>query len=365
MPGKAVGRVAAGLPWLCPNTNSLICLAEAPAGLARPFAAGPDVGLLAFLLRHTPLTAAPPSPLFSEQALTAAVLPETAAAYLSETAVGWVDSASAAATACRPFATLGAAFARRLAAHTNRGCPERAAVLVALAPLGWLAVAAADALAADAVLNDPDVSPTAAVQAAAWGFDQNAITRRLAHRWRLPDWAATALGSFALSLGAVRLVASDVSLFVLAQFAVLETERRTRTLGLTESADRAELLRELRITDPTVEELWQASGADAEARPTAVPTLDQNPRAAPLLANLLRLAGESRRRNGAALVLRLEDRMDSLHAAVKRAAADAEIRARDAKLTALAELAAGAGHEINNPLAIISGHAQRLARTEP
>ncbi|MDR0337195.1 MAG: hypothetical protein LBI18_08910, partial [Planctomycetaceae bacterium] len=32
------------------------------------------------------------------------------------------------------------------------------------------------------------------------------------------------------------------------------------------------------------------------------------------------------------------------------------------KLDALAEFAAGAGHEINNPLAIISGHAQLLLR---
>ena len=32
------------------------------------------------------------------------------------------------------------------------------------------------------------------------------------------------------------------------------------------------------------------------------------------------------------------------------------------KLDALAEFAAGAGHEINNPLAIIAGHAQRLLR---
>ena len=32
------------------------------------------------------------------------------------------------------------------------------------------------------------------------------------------------------------------------------------------------------------------------------------------------------------------------------------------KLDALAEFAAGAGHEINNPLAIISGHARRLLR---
>jgi signal transduction histidine kinase len=42
----------------------------------------------------------------------------------------------------------------------------------------------------------------------------------------------------------------------------------------------------------------------------------------------------------------------------------ADARVHDAKLTALAEFAAGAGHEINNPLAVISGNAQRLLRTE-
>ena len=37
---------------------------------------------------------------------------------------------------------------------------------------------------------------------------------------------------------------------------------------------------------------------------------------------------------------------------------------RDAKLAALAEFAAGAGHEINNPLATISGYAQLLLKDE-
>ena len=36
----------------------------------------------------------------------------------------------------------------------------------------------------------------------------------------------------------------------------------------------------------------------------------------------------------------------------------------DSKLRALAEFAAGAGHEINNPVATIAGHAQRLLREE-
>ena len=41
-----------------------------------------------------------------------------------------------------------------------------------------------------------------------------------------------------------------------------------------------------------------------------------------------------------------------------------EARLRDAKLAALAEFAAGAGHEINNPVATILGRAQQLLRDE-
>lgn len=43
---------------------------------------------------------------------------------------------------------------------------------------------------------------------------------------------------------------------------------------------------------------------------------------------------------------------------------DFEIRLRDAKLAALAEFAAGAGHEINNPVATIVGRAQQLLQVE-
>jgi len=41
-----------------------------------------------------------------------------------------------------------------------------------------------------------------------------------------------------------------------------------------------------------------------------------------------------------------------------------EARLRDAKLAALAEFAAGAGHEINNPVATILGRAQQLLKDE-
>ncbi len=46
------------------------------------------------------------------------------------------------------------------------------------------------------------------------------------------------------------------------------------------------------------------------------------------------------------------------------ALADFDERLSQAKLAALAEFAAGAGHEINNPLAIISGRVQLLLRDE-
>jgi len=53
---------------------------------------------------------------------------------------------------------------------------------------------------------------------------------------------------------------------------------------------------------------------------------------------------------------------------LRRALSDAQSRFQaaldDAKLAALAEFAAGAGHEMNNPLAVISGRAQLLLRGE-
>ncbi|MDY3556809.1 HAMP domain-containing sensor histidine kinase [Gemmata sp. JC717] len=364
MPGKAVGRAAAALPWLCPNTDGLIRLAEAPAGLARPFSVDPvaaDVALVLFLLRFVPPSAPPAESLFCSSALCAAALPSTAAAHLQAVPGAWVDPECEVAKRCRTFARAAAPFARRLAEHTRRACGERAAALAALAPLGWLAVAAVDPGTARKPLYDAEAPAAAATQVAIWGLDQGAVARRLANRWRLPEWVASALGNFNLPVAAARALVPDLGSFLLAQFAALETERRLGSLGLAEGAGRAELLAELKLTDAAAETLWSA-GAPAEPLSH---TLDPNPHKVPLVVNLLKMAGESRRRNGAALVARLEDRLDDLHRAVARVGGEADTRARDAKLRALAELAAGAGHEINNPLAVISGHAQRLYRTEP
>ncbi|MCA1685593.1 MAG: HAMP domain-containing histidine kinase, partial [Planctomycetia bacterium] len=57
---------------------------------------------------------------------------------------------------------------------------------------------------------------------------------------------------------------------------------------------------------------------------------------------------------------RLADRLDEVRRAYRHAIDSDEQRIRHAKLDALAEFAAGAGHELNNPLAVIVGRAQLL-----
>ncbi len=57
---------------------------------------------------------------------------------------------------------------------------------------------------------------------------------------------------------------------------------------------------------------------------------------------------------------RLRRKLDAAVAAFRRRAEGEETHRRKAKLEALAEFAAGAGHELNNPLAVIVGRAQLL-----
>jgi two-component system, NtrC family, sensor kinase len=359
--GKAVGRTAAALPWLCPNTDSLIRLAEAPAGLGRLCFADP--ALLSFLHRFAPPASHARGGPFCPSGLVSATLPDLAATLLRANAEGWVPPDCEVARRCGALVAGAAPLARRIAEHTGRVCADRASSAVILAPLGWYAIAAHDSAVAAEPFHDPEQLPVASVQTDRWGLDQNAIARRLANRWRFPDWLATTLGNLNLPLSAARGLIADPELFAVVQLALIEAEHHGPNLCLTRGADRGILLKELNLDAATLDRFRTAPVETPEPdRPSA---FDANPHKVPLLPNLLKMAVESRRRTGAALVSRLEDRLDDLHRAIGHIGIDAEQRARDAKLTALAELAAGAGHEINNPLAVISGNAQRLFRTEP
>jgi signal transduction histidine kinase len=355
VPGKAVGHAAADLPWLCPNTDSLIGLAERPADLARLSSADP--ALLLFLLRFAPPTDQS-SVAFPPEQLLSPTLAETAAAYLGAVPGGWLVPSYFVLRTAREVARLAAAFAHRIAT-TGQTNPDAAAAVAQLAPLGWYAV---EAVGSSSVLGDPDFgADPAAAQAKHWGLDHDAIARRLAIRWRLPAWVATVVGHLNLPLRAARTAAADADLFAAVQLAVVEAEARRTDLGLARSADRDELLDYLGLDTDTARRLFREPAPQAEPISS---NPDPNPHRVPLVRNLLRMAGESRRRNGASVVLRLEQRIDELHRGLGELGNETGARVRDAKLAGLAELAAGAGHEINNPLAVISGISQRLMRTE-
>jgi signal transduction histidine kinase len=361
VPGKAVGRAAVDLPWLCPNTDSLIGLAEQPARL--PGLSAADPALLAFLFRFGPVTQNNSAFWITPDRFQSPSLPELAAAYLSAAPVGWVDPTAPVVAQLQSFSAVAAGLARRLAACTPTVSADAAAGAARLAPLGWYAVAAVNPKAAASCLFEPAfrLHPDK-TQAALWGLDHDAIARRLAVRWRLPGWLGSVLGALNLPLRATHHAVADPELFAVVQLAVHEAELRTTDLGLTRHGDRAEVLAHLGLAEERCELVFRSP---VEQSPGPTPSaLDPDPRKVALVRNLLLMAGESRRRNGASLVVRLEERADELHRALADLSHLSSERIRVLKLAALAELAAGAGHEINNPLAVISGNAQQLLRTE-
>jgi signal transduction histidine kinase/HD-like signal output (HDOD) protein len=66
----------------------------------------------------------------------------------------------------------------------------------------------------------------------------------------------------------------------------------------------------------------------------------------------------------AAYTAHLESQIESFDETLRNQSAELDLRVEHSKLAALAEMAAGAGHEFNNPLAVISGRAQLLIAEE-
>jgi signal transduction histidine kinase len=356
-----VGQAAVELPWLCPNTESLIALADAPASLVKLSAADP--GLAVFLLRFAQAAPEPDVFGFAPGTILSAFLPDTAAAYLAATSAGVLPAESFVMSRVRTLVERAATLASRIAETTRLAPAATAANVARLAPLGWYAVASVDHFAAADPLGDPEFrGRPAEIQIAVWGLDHCAITRRLAARWRMPNWMATSVGCLTLPFGVASHLVSHKDLFAIVQLATLEAETHGVSLGLTHGANRDEVLAHLRLDDRVLRDL---ASHFPEPQPPPESSLNPNPHRVPLIRNLLRMAAESRRRNGPALVARLEEQIDHLHRVALELGDEAGERLRCAKLAGLAELAAGAGHEINNPLAIIAGNAQRLLRTEP
>jgi two-component system NtrC family sensor kinase len=347
---KALGERALDLPWLSPCVASLTTLGARRAGSWPQMRCDPGVVLLcARALRAAPPEGADPYP--------AALVLELALEKLEAGAGGFVDWSQPGPDlvyrAALRQAQLAAALAQKVGVDR-----DRAWIAAMLAPLGWLAACAVDPAAVPQPAQIPRAgSDLRAAQREAWGLDHTALARRLARRWQLPDWLAVCVGQLGLHVRIAERLGAEPLHFHTVQLAVALYQEHRPGLGLTVGSDLGELLGALNISAADVEELsWQVLGAEL------APQTWEPPAAQPLLTELIRLAVDNTHRSEQHLVADLQRDVDRLQEVLERSAAEEKAHLLGLKLSALAELAAGASHEINNPLAVISGQAQYMQK---
>jgi signal transduction histidine kinase len=358
---KPLAEAACELPWLAPRADSLVALARG-AGASSWSALRLDPGLVLLLLR-----AAGPSGGSSALPFYTALLREPRALSLAldrlgQHPAGFVDWSGSLAPIYRCALTV-ARTAEVIALHSDRSDPEHAFVAGMLAPLGWLAAAAVNPDATQVVLQAlaTDKDP-AKLQHRLWGLEAAAIARRLAPMWGLPAWLATTAGHLGLPVEVAATLGADPDRFLIVQLAVSLVEQAGLGLRLPVGAAREELTAALDLSATALEGIRVELIRFAQEGASSISWSSPNSQA--LLPDLLRLALENRRATGMAARTQLHADLDALHSAVVRHNANETGRLRESKLRALAELAAGAGHEINNPLAVISGQAQYLLGSE-
>jgi signal transduction histidine kinase len=234
-----------------------------------------------------------------------------------------------------------------------------------LASLGWLALCALDRGAvAGGLVSEEFKHEPAETQRRLWGIDHASLTRRLARQWGLPGWLGSVIGHLNLPAEVAATFGADPALFHLTRLALSLAQKQGFHLGLVNAEMTGESAAALTLTEAELDET--DVGAEVEAaRGTAVKACWQVPATQPLLRDLLLVAAENRRLRSLPHRQRLEAELDTLHQVLERQVRTESERLQTAKLGALAEFAAGAGHEINNPLAVISGQAQYLLAHEP
>lgn len=337
-----VGEAATRLCGLLPAPASLLALARSDADVAH---LRRDPALVLLLCRHAP-PVLPSHPLLPTLLRNADVLDEAARQLDTAAPLAWNHPT------VQRLVAAGLGYAERaaaLAGTSGRVDPDAAWCAGLLAPLGWLAVVAVDVAAVDYCWNDPAFAEyPAETQARRWGLDQAAIARRLARHWRLPLWLAATIGHLGLHVDTAEKLGADPALFRVVQAAVGSVQREGEGLSLAVAAS------------------WVDHGLSCEVSPSASPVAQANepPDDEALLREYLLLAAQNRRLSDAPAVDRLERTVDQLQRALESQRTDESARLLTMNLETMAEFAAGAGHEINNPLAVISGQAQYLLTHE-
>jgi len=353
----ALAEAAVDLPWLAPCADSLAALVRLPADKAWAAVRG-DPGLVLLWARCAAAPASSPS--FAPHSLHDPRLLEKALRLLEQPA--FVDWSAPDLVPIYQTCCLQATLAHLLAGHVDGCNPECAWMGGLLAPLGWLAACAVDPAAVKLCRGHADfVRSLAAAQQHCWGLDHTAIARRLCRRWGLPPWLAAIIGQLGLPAGIAQTLGADARLLQVVQLAVGLVQQENSGLGLVTGSTPGDLVCTLGLTDDIVEKCLYES-KHAVGKSPAIPW--SSPANAPLLGDYLRLAHAQLGHADAQVMERLQSEVDRLHHALQEQCAGEAERLGDLKLRALAELAAGAGHEINNPLAVISGQAQYLMTRE-
>lgn len=300
--GQPVNGLDAALPWLAPSCASLAALARPSMSFWASIRHDPAAILL--LLRH----ADDPSPPRDETVLLFALC------RLTEPPVGLFDWNDSAHRTRLESSWLLARLTSALAQRTGRADQVRAWCVGLLTPLAPV--------------------PT---------------LRRIGRAWNLPSWLTETFSRVELPSGTL---GGDGSLCALLRLSIFLARKRGVDLGLIgrgEALDADAALLGLRCDDLVADDLLTDE--------FHVPAW-RSPYDLPLLRELLTVAADNLRLRGGKTYERLEAETDQLQAVLRDQVRCEAERLRQAKLTALGEFAAGAGHEINNPLAVISGQAQ-------
>ena len=218
--------------------------------------------------------------------------------------------------------------------------------------LGWTALAQLDPKGTETTLADRrHADDPKNYQLQRWGINASRLTRRLAMRWRLPHWLTATIGLLRLPVENAVHLGANRELFRIVQATHASLAQRFSDLGLIESAN-------LNPDDPIFDRANQV-----RLSPTL--ELSRSPdMSRKLLCRMLRLTAQSRRANPLLWLNAAEERGDELLDELVASKANFAHELQAAKLAGLAEFAAGASHEINNPLAVISGQAQLLLHSE-
>ena len=346
------------LPWLAPSAASLAALA-CPSPAAAWNHVRYDPGLVLMLLR-------PPAPAWKPEYPLAAIERhewfDRVRSQLQQSPCGLLASSTGPAQVIVHFSRCCAQVCHDLATKHQVCHPNRAWVAGMLVPLGWLAMCA---VAPDQVglLLQPWTGGESWTerQCDLWGMRHAALVRRLGRAWDLPDWLTVTLGSPGLQGQEILARGAEPSLWHLLRVAVDLVREAGQDLGLVHPEQGRESLHQLGLTPALVDRdsvrnACQQTSRDAMGW--------ENPYHQPLLTQVLSLAAENCGLRDAPRQRRLEEEIDQLHDALEAHQQQKAMQLHRDKLEALAEFAAGAGHEINNPLAVVSGQAQYLLTHE-